>query len=200
MKWLQAWLLSQSCKLGNSILDWIRSIYFSLLGSSVLNFSLKLFSFDVAAVIVYAFGIAFFLVGLLYSVRITKRFKSYEKSWPINVPDPNSMHLDDYCKEQEGGERFALQHTLLYTLWLPALLCIGVVSFRTELRAKPTNQDKKEISRLESESEELKAINTELLRIEAKIDDVSNATKEHADSSKDLRNERKLPTKKSTSP
>ena len=171
MNWLHALLLAQSCKLGNSILDWIRSIYFSLLGSSVLNFSLKFFSFDFAAIGAYVTGIALFLLGLLYSVRITKRFKSYEKSWTINVPDPKVKPLDDYCKEQEFGEGFSRQHTLLYTLWLPALLFIGIVSFRTDLRPKPvTNQEMEQLSRLEQELEELNVANAELKRIEVNME------------------------------
>src|SRR6185369_14709038 len=155
-------LITQSCKLGNSILDWIRSIYFSLVGSALLNFALKLFGFDVSAIGAFILAITLLVVGLLYSVKITKRFRDYEKSWLVDVSDRKKKPLEDYCKEHES-EHFGWQHLLLYSVWLPAIICIGFVSFRTEKRPEPTNSPEKEqVELLKSEINDLKSIKEQL--------------------------------------
>lgn len=195
---MHSFFLFQSSKIGNSILDWIRSIYFSLLGSSVLNFSLKLSTYGPGTIIIYLFGNVLLLLGLIYSVKITKRFKDYDKSWPVDVRKPKDMPLDTYCREQD--RRYSWQHTLLYTLWLPAIVCIGVVGFITEreIRAASTEREVR-INRIESGLERLGALSSDLDKVRMSVDALSENIKKLNMNSPEKGDKTEKPTNKSRS-
>lgn len=124
--------LKMSANLGNSIIDWIRSIYFSLFGSSALAFSLKATTLEAETVLFYALAIICFSVGLFFSVRITARFKNFEKRFdredPKNVEDISKFYIIQ-------DESHANEHFLLYFLFIPAFLFILKAGNNIEIKA-----------------------------------------------------------------
>ncbi len=123
----------RSCKWGANISDWIRSVYFSLLGSSVLNFALKWYSISCFGILLYVIALVLFARGLAVAVRITNEFKlrekDYEKSTSIKKEETS---LSDYFELKEMDKK--TEHFLLYTLWIPAIIAIGFVGYGIESR------------------------------------------------------------------
>jgi hypothetical protein len=169
---MSSFFLRQSSKVGNSILDWLRSIYFSLSGSSVLYFALKISTFTTYTFIFYGIGNFLFLSGLFFSVIVTKRFKDYEKSW-TDEANPEDVSLITYYQDRDQKESW--QHMLLYTLWLPAIVSIGIAGFITEMQISEKNQEKQEqINLIERKLESLENIDNELKEIKKSTDSFSN--------------------------
>ncbi len=169
---MSSFFLRQSSKVGNSILDWLRSIYFSLSGSSVLYFALKISTFTISTFIFYGIGNLLFLIGLFFSVVVTKRFKDYEKSWTDEV-DPKDVSLITYYQDRDKKKSW--QHTLLFTLWLPAIFSIGIAGLITERQTSEENQAKqKQINLIEQKLESLENIGSELKEIKKGTDSISN--------------------------
>ena len=142
------YFIKLSTTIGPSIMDWLRSIYFSLVGSSVLALVLKVTTYDWCTTVLYVLADALLIVGLVWSVKIVKRFKDYEKSWPEDIPDPNEKHFDEYCADHESSQHY--QHLGLYTFWFAALICLGIVGYRIE-RSSSQNQakNKEEFTKVE---------------------------------------------------
>lgn len=187
--------INLSCSLSPNILDWIRSIYFSLFGSSMLTFVLKVYSLEGTAMVSFIIGVLCFFVGLLMSLTIANRFKNYEKLYDIK-PDKfkleNSINEYYYQKETEGKEKQNsnyLIHLLFFVIWLPAILTIGYAGLSIEkkssdssnlLKNKITHIDsiiviKENIEKLESENDKLKKSN---IILESKNDSLIKLTKE----------------------
>lgn len=133
-----------------NILDWIRSIYFSLMGSSMLTFSLKLSTLSIYSLAIFAMGVLSFLLGLLVSVNIANRFKIYEKNYD-GLPEATKLikKPSEYYYEQEidSKQNFnrRIEHFFFYTLWIPALLCICFAGFHMEKNSTKSNFETKEV-------------------------------------------------------
>jgi hypothetical protein len=161
-----------------------------LLGSSALNYSLKFYTYNWYNKIIYLGGIFLFLLGLIYSVRITNRFKEHEISWKVNYPNPIKKTLENYCLELD--ESFSFQHTCLYTLWLPAVLLIGITGFITEMKiSKKSEQNQAVINSIERKLESLENVKDEVKQIKEttnslsnKIDNINAKTPESLESNK----------------
>jgi uncharacterized membrane protein YhaH (DUF805 family) len=171
MRRINDFFLLKSSKFWNSILDWIRSIYFALFGSSVLNFSLNFFTFEFITRCFYLIGIGLLLFGLIISVVITKRFKDYEKSWPEDVPNPDDKAIDVYCKEQDESKSW--QHTILFMIWIPALLSIGACGFKIEDKTKSNKlENKVQLIHIENDIKHFDSSNIKLNKIKAELDSI----------------------------
>ena len=139
-----------STDISPNVLDWIRSIYFSLLGSSMLTFSLKLSTLSIYSFVIFAAGVFSFLLGLLVSVSIANRFKKYEKNYD-GLPEAIKLakKTSEYYYEQEidSKQRFIrrMEHFFFYTLWIPALLCICYAGFYMETKSTKSSSETKEV-------------------------------------------------------
>lgn len=126
-----------SAKLGNSIVDWIRSIYFSLFGSSALAFGLKVTTLEINTAIFYALANLCFLWGLFLSVMITNRFRKLEKRFdkekPAGVEDIKAYYII-----QDIG--YSFQHFLLYALFIPGFFFIVISGFGIETKTKQNSE------------------------------------------------------------
>lgn len=155
------WILQKSCKLGVNIIDWIRSVYFSLLGSSVLNQALKAKSLSSLANIIYFFALAFLGIGLLLSVKITNRLKALEKDFDKSeTVNRNTVTLPEFCAGKENDNK--IQYIGLWTIWIPAILCIGYAGLDIEGKAAQSGQHNKNL--LQEVNVELKAIKSILIK------------------------------------
>jgi Ca2+/Na+ antiporter len=173
-----SYFFRKSCEAGPNVLDWIRSIYFSLLGSSTLTLALKWYSLSWLALVSYAVAIILFFIGLYYSVVITKRFKQLEKDYDKDaIIDKNKVPLHpDYYKLKD--EKYKNQHFLLFTLWLLAILVIGYSGYFiesksaqsiTETNAVISNTNTK-VQQLEEESQKTISSDTEKKRLQDLLD------------------------------
>lgn len=130
---MSSFFLKLSAKLGNSIVDWIRSIYFSLFGSSALAFGLKVTALETRTSVFYALANVCFLLGLFFSVKITNRFKKLENRFgqikPSNVEDIKAYYV---IQDNE----YSFQHLLLYLLFIPAFAFIVIAGSGIENKAK----------------------------------------------------------------
>jgi hypothetical protein len=143
-----------SCKLGPNILDWIRSLYFSALGSSILSLALKWWSLSMFSFLSYFFAIIFFLLGLRYSVIIANRFKQLEKDYDKDtIVDKKKVHLHpDYLLLKDEKNKF--QHFLLYILWLPAIFLLCYSGFYIENKsANSSSQSRLELDSIKNKIE-----------------------------------------------
>ena len=161
---------------GPSIMDWLRSIYFSLVGSSVLNLVLKLTTYDHITVIVYIIANLLLITGLVVSVNITKRLKDYEKSYPEDIKDPKEKSFIQYCKDLETP--LYLQHISLYTLWLIALLFLGYAGIRIEMETANSELKKKQqLLIIETKIDSLKNFSASIQEINIRMDSLVQALK-----------------------
>lgn len=133
---MPAFFLKVSAKLGNSIVDWIRSIYFSLFGSSALAFGLKVTTLEIKTAAFYALANVCFLLGLFLSVKITNRFKKLEKRFdkekPADVEDITAYYV---IQDNE----YSFQHLLLYLLFIPAFTFIVIAGCGIENKVKESS-------------------------------------------------------------
>jgi hypothetical protein len=139
--------LGASVKMGANSIDWLRSVYFSLFGSSLLTFCLKLSTLDANSIIPFAMGIACFLFGLIASVLITNRFKKHEKNYDtLAQKEKLDTEIEQYYIEQEhtlaeyNRERgktsyILIGHVVLHLIWMPALLFVAIAGYVMESKA-----------------------------------------------------------------
>lgn len=193
-----------SCSLSQNIIDWIRSIYFSLFGSSMLTFVLKLSSLESTTKGSFMFGIFCFFIGLLMSLIIANRFKNYEKLYDIK-PDAyklnNSINEYYYQKETEGNKKKyanCLIHSLFFIIWLPAIVTIAYAGASIEKKSSDSSNllknkiihidsiivIKEEIEKLNSEKDKLKksyiklkSKNDSLINLIKRVENTSNKIK-----------------------
>jgi len=145
-----------SSKLGPNVLDWIRSIYFSLIGSSMLTLILKYSVLNIESRLIFILGCSFFLLGLLMSVKVADRFKKHEKNYDAQDKEKRNMvrandyyfneeiDLINFYKNEKRTCRFRLEHFLLYALWIPAFFCVGYAGFYMENKSAKSSSDTKE--------------------------------------------------------
>ncbi len=138
------WLIRLSIKLGVNKIDWLRTVYFSLFGSSTLAYALKWKSLDFETTAYFVGGIMLFLIGLIVSMRISDSFKEYEGNFKALDKKTKSQFdesLPDYIiKSMENGLWKFIQHMILYTFFFLAIIAIGYSSYLSEIAA---NKDKK---------------------------------------------------------
>jgi hypothetical protein len=149
----------------NSI-DWIRSIYFSLFGSSMLTFCLKLSILSKDALSIFAIGVSAFLVGLWVSVKIASRFKRYERNYDSkSETEKLAKDTPDFYYEQETDKepvllnRIRTEHFFFYTVWIPAVICIGYAGFCMESQSsKNSSETKKGLQGIETRIQQLDSV------------------------------------------
>ena len=136
-------------KISPNVIDWFRSIYFSLFGSSMLTFGLKYSTLSTSSLIIFAAGVFSFLLGLLVSVSIANRFKQHEKNYDrLQESTKLAKEPGIYYSEQEIDTKYKLlrniEHFSFYTLWIPAITCIGLAGFYMETNLSKNNRETKE--------------------------------------------------------
>jgi hypothetical protein len=135
-------VFKRSCKWGANISDWIRSVYFSLLGSSVLNFALKWYSISLPGMILYILALVLFAWGLAVAVRITNEFKIWEKDYERSSTIKN-VSRSGYLELKE--EKKKTEHFVLYTIWIPAVIAIGFVGYGIESKSAVSSNGNKAV-------------------------------------------------------
>ncbi len=137
------WLIRLSIKLGVNKIDWLRTVYFSLFGSSTLSYALKWKSLDFETTTYFVGGIMLFLIGLIVSMRISDSFKEYEGNFKALDKETKKQFdesLPDYIIiSRENGLWKFIQHMILYTFFFLAIILIGYSSYLSEIAA---NKDK----------------------------------------------------------
>lgn len=140
-------LINQTCSLSPNVIDWIRSIYFSLFGSSMLTFALKWSSLEMNSMISFLIGIFCFLIGLLMSLIIANRFKNFEKIYDTKPEEYRLKNtIKDYYFEKET-ENYILSniiHTLFFIIWLPAIISVGYAGLVIESKSSKSSELLKE--------------------------------------------------------
>lgn len=140
-------LINQTCSLSPNVIDWIRSIYFSLFGSSMLTFALKWSSFEMNSMISFLVGIICFLIGLLMSLIIANRFKNFEKIYDTKPEDyrlKNTIKDYYYEKETENYIRSNIIHSLFFIIWFPAIVSVGYAGLVIESKSAESSKLLKE--------------------------------------------------------
>src|SRR6478752_1730810 len=96
------YFVKKSISLGVNKIDWIRTIYFSLFGSSALTLATKFQSFTFLPRILFFIGVLFFLFGLISSMRISDTFKNAETLHKEN-PAINRQYstVKEYLQSEE---------------------------------------------------------------------------------------------------
>lgn len=163
-----------SSKISPNVIDWFRSIYFSLLGSSMLTLSLKYSTLSICSLVIFAVGVLSFLFGLLVSVSIANRFKQHEKNYDgLSESYKSTKKPEVYYYEQEIDSKNKLirsaEHFFFYSLWIPALLCIGYAGFYMETKSSKNSSESKEM----------------LYRVETKVQEMDSAMRIFIDNGKD---------------
>jgi len=138
-----------SCEISPNVLDWIRSIYFSLLGSSMLTFCLKASVLSPCAFVIFSTGVLSFGLALFVSVSIANRFKRHEKNYDgLTEAVKISKKPEPYYYEQEIDTKNKwvrnTEHFLLYFLWIPAFICVACAGFYMESKSAKSSSDMKE--------------------------------------------------------
>lgn len=150
------WFIELSLKLGVNKIDWLRTIYFSLFGSSALTFSQKWISLDCCSGIFFVSGILLFGVGLYASMRISESFKEYERDFPNFEEETKKKYnglIYNYIIESENIFLRKIHHVVLIPIGILACLSIGYSSYLTENKTK--NQEDK-FYKIENEIRTLK--------------------------------------------
>ncbi|MCA0445335.1 MAG: hypothetical protein LCH54_03805 [Bacteroidetes bacterium] len=160
-----------SSKIGISTIDWIRSIYFSLFGSSALAFGLKVCSLEKLTAIYFGLAILCFLIGLFLSVKITNRFKKYEKRFDKENPS-NVADITHYYRIQDIN--YPYQHFFLYFLFIPAFFFIIIAGHKIENKSmdntiKVLNNEAKIDSSLERIETQNHNLNLKVISLEEKL-------------------------------
>ena len=146
-----------------NVIDWIRSIYFSLFGSSMLTLSLKISTLSADSRVLFIAGVLAFLLGLFVSVGIANRFKRYEKNYD-NQSEGERIAKEPkvYFYEQETDKKFFkkilmwTEHVLLWVIWIPALICVGYAGFYIEDKsAKSSAETNAVISNINSKVQQI---------------------------------------------
>lgn len=137
-----------SCEISPNVLDWIRSIYFSLLGSSMLTFWLKITVLSPLALMIFALGISAFWVALFVSISIANSFKKHEKNYDGTDNIKTVKKPERYYYEQEidtkHPQRRNVVHFLLYFIWIPAFACIAYAGCYMEGKSTKSSFDTKD--------------------------------------------------------
>ena len=139
-------LISGICGLTANTVDWIRSIYFSLFGSSMLTLMLKISTFDSCIILYFTLGIFCFLIGLIFSSKIAGRFKDYEKNYDKEDQDTiletsrKNYFIDCEKKNKEFRLYTFITLLLFSTVWLPALIFICIAGYKIETKSTISNK------------------------------------------------------------
>ncbi len=74
-------IVNFSCRLGSNIIDWLRSIYFSVTLSAILASFSKFHNADAITVCLFFAANFLFALGFYLSIKIANRFKNHEKNY-----------------------------------------------------------------------------------------------------------------------
>lgn len=135
--------LKLSSRLGPNILDWLRTIYFSLLTTVLLLILQKWYSLGGLSRSVFIGGWFFILIGFIFSIKIANRFKNlekdYEKDSTLDIGLARKCYY--YKKEKSNG----LQHVLFYTVIFIALILIAWAGFLVETKSATSSAETKSL-------------------------------------------------------
>lgn len=127
-----------SCSISSNIIDWIRSVYFSLFGASMLTFTLKYATFDKLGTFYYLVSVFCFFCGLYVSLTIANRFKNHEKLYDTkSLEYRKSNSLSDYYLQKETEKHKSsffnrLMHFCFHVIWLPAIIFMFLAGLNIE--------------------------------------------------------------------
>ncbi|WP_256005209.1 hypothetical protein [Pedobacter deserti] len=113
-----------SARLGSNIIDWIRSIHFSITFGSILTLIARASGMAWDAIIVSLIGVICAFLGLVVTAIITNRFKhlekDYDKDTSINK-DKVSLRSFYYTKELQVANS-GFQHFVQYFIMIVSFL------------------------------------------------------------------------------
>lgn len=120
-------------------LDWVRTVYFSLLGASLLSFCFKIPSLlSNYSIIFFSLGILFFIIGCWASAEIFRRFKKLEGDYNKKTYDEKlKLTPESFLLNNESTNYLSLinfQHIAFYLSWLIALILV-IISIRIEFKS-----------------------------------------------------------------
>ncbi|QHS56523.1 hypothetical protein GWR56_13600 [Mucilaginibacter sp. 14171R-50] len=166
---MKIFFLRTSAKLGPNILDWLRSVYFSLLTSTLLVLLNKLFSMDWYSRGVLLAALAGVGIGLLMSVNITNRFKGFEKDFEKDKSLNARLEITQYYINRD--KKMASQHFAMFLLLILSILLIGWGGWLSDKHSlESSNKNKLAIEQIQkveavrSKNDSLNAIRINLLQ------------------------------------
>lgn len=177
-------IIKYSCRKGPNSLDWYRSLYFALFGTSFMAFSLKATVLLNASGIFYILGVIGFALGLSCSIPITDRFKGFSLEFTKEEKGKTSfikyyMECEmQYINFRKKGNKkilgvlpikettyIYLQHLLFNFILFPSFLFIGLAGYMIE---------KNNLKNSESTNNSFNNINTKVEQIESEIQTYNN--------------------------
>lgn len=162
MKYNMRFIITFSVWMGANKIDWLRTIYFSLFGSSALTYAMKFKTLEICPSILFLLGVFFFLFGLIFSMIISDSFKAYAVVYPTLGEKESVLYknIDEYIFNMENRILKYFQHLLIYLLFPLAIIVIGISSCQTEKIAS----DKIQSEKMKSEqNENIKAKSLEMI-------------------------------------
>jgi hypothetical protein len=161
-----------SCMSPN-IIDWFRSIYFSLFGSAMLSFSLKVSTLSTDSCLLFVLGVLFFLFGLFASVAIANRFKGYEKTYDTLPEDTRlSKTPEAYYYEKETDKTTVkkilvwTEHLLFWLIWIPAVISVSYAGWYIESKSATNSAETNAV---------ISNIDTKVQQLETELQKISNS-------------------------
>lgn len=162
-------MVKRSSRYGPNVLDWLRSVYFSLMGSTLLTLSLKANGISLWALLLMFVAFTCFSLGLICSLRIANRFKKYEKAYDAMPATSRAEMMDDayYAKEELGRHSLLVgknktswilrDHVVIYCIWIFALIAVVGAGFKIEWdSAQSSRKNALRLEKLNGEITELK--------------------------------------------
>lgn len=181
-------LVERSSRYGPNVLDWLRSVYFSLMGSTLLTLSLKANGVSHLAVLLMFIAFVFFSLGLICSLKIANRYKKYEKAYDsLSAKAKGNLMDNDYYIKQEldrhkllvGKEKTSWvlrDHVVTYCIWVMALVAVVGAGFKIESDIDLSSEkNKARLEKLDFGIEDLKKSNTGQVELIAKIKTLSDS-------------------------
>jgi hypothetical protein len=112
-------IIDFSVWMGANKIDWLRTIYFSLFGSSALTYAMKFKTLDICPSILFLLGVVFFLLGLIFSMIISDSFKAHAVVYPTLDVKNKALYknLDEYIFKMENRILKCFQHLMIYLLF-----------------------------------------------------------------------------------
>ncbi|MEQ1604695.1 MAG: hypothetical protein ABL999_07485 [Pyrinomonadaceae bacterium] len=188
-------LIAGSACLGPNTLDWIRSLYFSLLGSSILTFFLKLSVLDIWSIVGFGIGCFLFMIGLYNAVKIANRFKDYEKGYP-SEDKPTQPTRDYYLEKELNTIKFykdekkrryvGLQHLAFYSVWLPAFFFVILAAANLERGGSSSNAEMKgliantngKVEQIDNQIQSIIQANSDIDRLNSRLNEANKEVNE----------------------
>ena len=116
-------ILNTSGRFGPNIMDYLRSIYFTLLTGTIFVLLNKISSYNSLSISLLLTSCSSIIYGLWQSVKITNRYKGYEKDFEKDSSIDKDLKANKYYANRDS--KFRKEHTKMYWFFAPSILLIG---------------------------------------------------------------------------